>query len=408
MSVVQRAFTALVSAVMVSLWLAASGLAQANPPATPPAENAQTLQDILDRQAAQKAAQKDTRKQTSPSGPADLSAGIAGQYGTTVTPSNSQLWERLRFGTANVSTPARGAPASVVIQDGGMWWLSLRRGPVTEYGLMLLGGMLVLLALFYLIRGRIRVPGGFSGTKILRFTFIERLAHWLLAGSLVLLALTGLFQLTGRRWIIPLIGKEPFATLAHYSKWVHNNVAWAFIVGLVLVFVMWVWHNIPSKVDLVWLAKGGGLIGKGHPPARKFNAGQKLIFWAVIVLGGSVAVSGVSLLFPFEFHMFAWTFDKLNALGVPGLLGMQPFPTDLVPQEEMQFAQLWHSIVAFGLIAVILAHIYIGTIGMEGAFDAMGRGEVDLNWARQHHDLWVEEMDERDKQDEASRASPAE
>jgi formate dehydrogenase subunit gamma len=181
-------------------------------------------------------------------------------------------------------------------------------------------------------------------------------------------------------------------------------VAWAFIAGLVMIFVMWVVHNIPNRTDLVWLSKGGGLLfGHAHPPAKKFNAGQKIIFWSVVLFGGSIALTGVSLLFPFELPLFAKSFEWLNALGVPGWVGMEPLPTVLAPQEEMQLAQAWHAILAFVLMAIVFAHIYIGSVGMEGAFDAMGTGEVDEAWAEQHHSIWLEEL----KQAEAAK-SPAE
>jgi formate dehydrogenase subunit gamma len=159
------------------------------------------------------------------------------------------------------------------------------------------------------------------------------------------------------------------------------------------VTVLWIAHNIPNRHDLKWLAVGGGLFSKGvHPPARKFNAGQKLIFWAVVVLGISISASGLSLLFPFDLPMFAGTFRIINDLGLPGLFGFDPLPATLLPHEEMQLAQIWHAIIAFLFIAIILGHIYIGSIGMEGAFEAMGSGEVDEQWAREHHGLWVEEV----------------
>jgi formate dehydrogenase subunit gamma len=162
----------------------------------------------------------------------------------------------------------------------------------------------------------------------------------------------------------------------------------------VVIFFMWVAHNLPNRTDLKWLAMGGGIFKKGvHPPAKKFNAGQKLIFWSVIVLGASISASGLSLLFPFEMPMFAATFAKMNALGLTEMLGMEPLRTVLAPQEEMQLAQLWHTIVSCVLIVIIIAHIYIGSVGMEGAYDAMGSGEVEEQWAREHHSLWLDEIE---------------
>ena len=166
------------------------------------------------------------------------------------------------------------------------------------------------------------------------------------------------------------------------------------MLGLVMTFCLWVRHNIPNKLDLIWLSKGGGLFSKhSHPSAKKFNAGQKIVFWMVMILGGSVSASGLSLLFPFEFPMFAKTFALINSTQIPVLFGFTDLPTTLLPHEEMQYAHVWHSIVAFVMMAAIMAHIYIGSVGMEGAYDAMGDGNVDLEWAKQHHDLWVEEVE---------------
>ena len=165
----------------------------------------------------------------------------------------------------------------------------------------------------------------------------------------------------GRTLIAPYLGKDFNSALLIGSKFIHNNVSWAFMIALVMIFFMWVWHNIPNRTDLVWIMQAGGIIGKKHPPAKKFNAGQKVIFWSVILLGASISASGLSLLFPFELPMFAKTFVLLNDVGAPGWIGMAPLPTELAPQEEMQLAQTWHAIVGFVLMGIILAHIYIGT-----------------------------------------------
>ncbi len=168
------------------------------------------------------------------------------------------------------------------------------------------------------------------------------------------------------------------------------------MIALVAVFALWVVQNIPDRTDWNWLKRGGGIFGGGHVPARKFNAGQKMIFWVVIVGGTSVSLSGLSMLFPFELPMFAKTFGWINATGLPGLFGGE-LNTALAPQEEMQYAQMWHSIVSFGMIAVIFAHIYLGSVGMEGAYDAMGDGHVEEQWAREHHSIWAEQaIAERD------------
>lgn len=301
-----------------------------------------------------------------------------------------------------------------------MNWTEFREGPLRTYGGWLLLGTIGLLVLFYLIRGRIMIDAGPSGMTILRFKAIERFAHWLLAGSFILLGLTGLFTLYARLVIgrpesglsdeASIMARQDGAwleTMLVGAKWIHNNVSWAFMLAIVMVFVLWVVHNIPNRTDLNWIAKGGGIFTKSHPPAKKFNAGQKLIFWSVIILGGSISASGLSLLFPFELPMFAKTFAILNATGLPELVGYGTLPETLTPHAEMQFAQLWHAIVSFVLMAIVIAHIYIGSVGMQGAYDAMGTGEVDINWAKEHHSLWVEEVQSKEKSAPES-ATPAE
>ncbi|MDJ0821352.1 MAG: formate dehydrogenase subunit gamma [Paracoccaceae bacterium] len=353
---------------------------------------AQTLEDILRRQQG---------LEVDPRGEAligdDTAAGMAQQLGTLGGASDSEVWRALRYGYDGVEVSAGGPVARVLMQDGGMAWYEFRSGPLATYGGWLLLGTIGALLLFYLLRGRIMVDGEKTGRTVTRFQAFERFSHWLLAGSFILLGFTGLFVKYGRDYIAPYLGKEFNATLLEASKYIHNNVSWAFMIALVFVFFLWVWHNIPNRHDITWFAQAGGIVGSKHPPAKKFNAGQKIIFWSVIILGGSISASGLSLLFPYELPMFAKTFVILNDIGVPGWLGMAPFPIEMSPQEEMQFAQAWHAIVSFVLMAIIIAHIYIGSVGMEGAYDAMGSGEVDEAWAEQHHSLWLEELREKEK-----------
>lgn len=362
-----------------------------DPEAGPAAEGA--LADILARQEALAQSGRD---------PGALP-------GTDVGDRDAEMWGAIRHDEADVTTVVRTPAATTLIQTGGIGWQEFRAGALSLWGAVALAATAGLLALFYAIRGRIRIEGPRTGRRILRFTAVERFGHWLLGGSFILLAITGFLVLFGRAAIIPWLGHEAYAPIAQASKWVHNNVSWAFMLGLVIAFVAWVRHNIPSRVDLAWIRQGGGFIGSGHPAAHKFNAGQKAIFWAVIIGGTSISASGLSLLFPFELPMFAKTFGLMNATGIPGLLGM-PLPTDLAPQEEMQLAQAWHTIVAFLLSAVAIAHIYIGSIGMEGAYDAMGSGTVDETWAREHHSLWVEELEAEGRTPHAPHAAahPAE
>ena len=366
---------------------------------------AQTLEDILARQRGEGI--NDTFRRDNTGSP-DSAAGIAQQLGTLGGSSDPELWRALRYGSADITVSSGGEVAAVLVQDGGMWWLDFRRTTLTEWGGYFLLGVIGALVAFFLLRGRIRVDAPKTGRTVVRFQAIERFAHWLLAGSFILLGLTGLLTLFGRTVLIPAFGREANSFILIASKWVHNNAAWAFMVGLVMIFAFWVWHNLPDRTDLKWIAQFGGIIGSKHPPAKKFNAGQKVIFWSVVILGASISASGLSLLFPFEIPMFAKTFAILNDLGITGLLGLDPLPTELTPQEEMQYAQLWHAIVSFALMGIIIAHIYIGSLGMEGAFDAMGTGEVDEAWAHQHHSIWLEDVKAADKGERATGdATPA-
>ena len=368
---------------------------------------AQTLEDIMARQDALRVDDSERRAQTG--GDPREQGGLGVASGA----SDPDLWRAVRYDTANLTSQQRGPATTTLIQTFGMDWLAFRAGPLKFWGAVAMGGMLALLLLFYLIRGRIRLEHPRTGRTVLRFRAFERFSHWVLAVSFILLALTGLLVLFGRTVIIPTFGREAWAPVAIASKWIHNNVSWAFMIALAVVFVLWVVHNLPSRTDLRWLARGGGMLGGGHPPAKKFNAGQKLLFWAVIILGASISVSGLSLLFPFEFHFFADTFAKLNAVGLPQAVGLGELRTDLSPQEEMGYAVAWHGIIAFVLIVIAMGHIYIGTIGMEGAFDAMGSGEVDEEWAREHHSIWAEKaIAEREARRRGARrgtaATPAE
>ena len=302
--------------------------------------------------------------------------------------SDTDLWKYVRNGNAG-TTQMKDELSAVMIQSEGDNWRALRNGPVSMFGGIGLAGIIALLFVFFLYRGKIKVDSGLSGDTILRFATLDRFAHWLMAGSFVLLALTGLNILYGRYVLIPILGPELFSSITVGGKYIHNYLSFAFMIGLALAFILWVKHNIPTKIDWQWLKMGGGIFKAGmHPPAKKFNAGQKMIFWITMIGGLSVSMSGIALMFPFETSMFSETFALLNIFGLD-------LPTNLTAMQEQQYNQLWHGVVSLGLMIMIIAHIYIGSVGMEGALDAMNSGKVDRNWAKEHHNLWVKEEDEK-------------
>ncbi len=391
-----RSFLALIVMIMLLVGTGAGVLAQASDsadsadPVRTHTGGAQTLEDIM---ARQRGVLIDDSFRRDAIGNPDQAAAKSDQLGTLGGASDAEFWRAFRYGEADITTAVTGPAVTVVIQDGGMRWLELRRGPLPKYGGYLMLGMMALILLFYLLRGRIMIEGEKTGEVVLRFKLLERIAHWSMAIPFILLSVTGLVLLFGRTVFIPLFGKEAFSLIATIGKFVHNYIAWVFMAALVLSFFLWAWKNLPDRHDLPWLLKGGGLFSKGvHPSSNKFNAGEKVIFWSVMVLGFLISLTGLSLIFPFEIQFFAGLYGFVNELGLPQLLGMAELGTNLAAQEEMQLAHLWHVIVAFVFMTIIIAHIYLGSVGMEGALDSMTKGTVDVQWAKEHHDLWYEEV----------------
>ncbi len=267
--------------------------------------------------------------------------------------------------------------ASVLIQPAGRTWDYFHQVLLRWGGAIVILGTIALLGIAYLIMGRMRISAGRSGKTIVRFKAFERFSHWLTAVSFVVLGLTGLNITFGKAVLLPLIGPQAFSSLSEIAKYVHNFTSFSFVTGLFLIIVIFFKDNLPRKVDLEWIKQGGGFIKKKHASAGRFNAGEKLVYWLSLGAGIAVSVSGFLLLFPF-------------------------YGTNIL---DMQLALVVHAIVAVLFVALILGHIYIGTLGMEGAFEAMGTGEVDLNWAKEHHDLWFAQQ--LAKQSPADREQPS-
>jgi formate dehydrogenase subunit gamma len=251
----------------------------------------------------------------------------------------------------------------VIEQPMGREWRQFHEVWLHWIGAIAVLGMLAVLTIFYLVRGMVRIQSGRSGIKIVRFSAFERFVHWMTATCFIILAVSGLNITFGKAILLPLMGPSAFSAWSLGAKYAHNFISFPFILGVILIFFMWLAGNIPNRVDLVWFKRGGGIVGHDQPPAYRFNGGQKAVYWIVVVGGTAAAVSGYLLMFPFYGTTIA----------------------------GMQIAQMVHGVVAVLFIAVMLAHIYIGTIGMEGAFEAMGNGTVDLKWAEEHHSLWVQE-----------------
>jgi formate dehydrogenase subunit gamma len=292
--------------------------------------------------------------------------GAAAQQPNSVNPTanavhEDQLLQQLKTIQGRGSIP--DIKSYTIEQPAGRDWRHFHEVTLRWIGAIAILGILGVLIVFYLVRGMVRLESGRSGTTIVRFNAAERFVHWMTAACFVALALSGLNVSFGKRLLLPLMSPEAFTAWSEWAKYAHNYLSFPFTLGVVLIFLMWIGGNIPNRIDLEWLKRGGGMIGHDHPPAERFNAGQKMIYWIVVLGGAAIAVSGYMLIFPF-------------------------YGTDI---ETMQSAEMAHGIIAMLFIAAMLGHIYIGTIGMEGAFEAMGQGTVDVNWAKEHHSLWLEE-----------------
>jgi formate dehydrogenase subunit gamma len=289
------------------------------------------------------------------------------QQRQAVQPLNNQpVWKEVRSGQPQV-TSLPGRETNVLIQPQGQTWRAMRV-PIATAGGVLIGAVLLVLMGYYAWRGPIGLHGNPSGRLIERFTPVKRMAHWSMGITFVILAITGLILTFGKSLLLPIIGYTLFSWLATLSKNLHNFVGPIFSVALLVFILLFIKDNIPKAYDGQWLAKFGGMLdrsGKAHVPSGKFNAGEKGLFWIlVVVLGITLVVTGYILNFP--------NFDQTRS--------------------TMQNANLIHLIA--GLLGAAMAsfHIYLGTVGMKGAFEAMRYGYVDETWAKEHHEYWYNDV----------------
>jgi formate dehydrogenase subunit gamma len=280
---------------------------------------------------------------------------------TASSVNEQQLLREMRIISGRGSIP--DVKSYNIEQPAGRDWRSFHEVTLHWIGGIAILGMIALLVVFYLVRGMVRIESGRSGRTLVRFSAFERTVHWMTATCFIALALTGLNITFGKDLLLPLIGPQAFADWSQWGKYAHNYLSFPFTLGVIAIFLMWLAGNLPSRLDLEWLKEGGGMVGDRHPAAGRFNAGQKMVYWVVVLGGTAIAASGYLLMIPF-------------------------YGTDIA---GMQWIEMIHGTIAVLFVAVMIAHIYIGTIGMEGAFEAMGDGRVDVNWAKEHHSVWLEE-----------------
>ena len=290
---------------------------------------------------------------------------------------NAPVWRNVQSGApASTSLPGREtdiliqAPARFPGQDvsstAGEAWRQFRNGPVTFYGGWLIVGVAVVILLFYAWKGSLKLHEPPTGRLIRRFSTLEMIVHWTLAISFCTLAISGLIMLFGKHVLLPVMGYTLFAWLTMLAKNAHNFIAPLFIASAAAMIVLFLRDNLPRRYDLRWLANAWGYMsGRKHVPTGRFNAGEKVWFWLGVV-GLSIAMSwsGLVLLFP--------NFDQTRAV--------------------MQDAWAVHAIASLVYMALSLGHIYLGTIGVAGTYGNMRNGWTDETWAREHHEIWYEEV----------------
>lgn len=292
--------------------------------------------------------------------PAVAQQGLSTSDPSAHVPTEQQLLQKLHRIQGLGTIP--DVRSYVIEQPAGRQWELFHETYLYWIAAVAIIGIFLLLAGFYLWRGSLHF-GVRSGRKILRFTAFERFVHWLTATCFVLLAVSGLNVTFGKKLLLPVVGHDAFSAWSQAVKYAHNYLSFPFTMGVVLMFLMWLANNLPTRVDIEWIKKGGGMFGGEEPAAYKFNAGEKLIFWIVVIGGAGAAITGNILLFPF-------------------------YGTNVA---NMQLAQIVHSVVGVLYIAAMLVHVYMGTLGMEGAFEGMATGDVDVNWAKVHHLLWYQD-----------------
>ena len=279
----------------------------------------------------------------------------------------ANYWRAVRDGSRGYTSASGPYTTNVLIQNGGQNWREVRNGPISTYTPWILAVSVLGIGLLYFIRGPSRLEHRPSGATVERWSLPERVMHWYTATLFILMAITGLSLLFGRAIIIPWLGLEGFGAYAAFAVALHNYLGPFFIVGVLLELISWFRYNIPNQTDVEWFKQGGGILKRTHPSAGRMNGGEKAWYWIIATFGVAVCISGLVLDFP--------NFGQ--------------------SREAMQLANVIHAVSAMIWLAVALGHMYIGTLGTEGALEGMTTGYVSVEWAKQHHNLWYEEVSRR-------------
>jgi len=261
----------------------------------------------------------------------------------------ADFWRQVRQGEAGYTT-SHSPEHGVLISKPGETWFILKEKWMSPAGAVAIFGSIAMVVLAYIAVGPLMLSKPRTGRKLNRWSRSDRALHWSMAFTFLTLAFSGLMLVYGK----------------YFLK--------------MLVLLKWWRKSIFNKVDMQWFIKLGGMVGKHkgtHPSAGFSNAGEKAIYWLLIVFGTFAAISGLVLDFP----IFGQT------------------------RRDMEWANLIHMFSALILICGFIFHIYIGLFGMEGALEGMVTGKVDETWAKEHHDLWYEEVKRRGEIEEMSTPS---
>lgn len=210
-----------------------------------------------------------------------------------------------------------------------------------------------------------------------RYTPNERSNHWITAICFVLLALSGLALFhPALYWLTALFGGGPWTRILHPFIGVVM-----FVSFLVLVIRFW-HHNFLDANDRQWVRQMGDVVNNREerlPPVGRYNAGQKLLFWVLVI--------------------------SMLCLLLTGLVMWRAYFSHLFPIGIVRLASLLHAFFGFVIVCAIIVHIY-AAIWVKGSIKAMTRGTVSYAWARRHHRGWYGEVVERESALARDRAAP--
>jgi formate dehydrogenase subunit gamma len=203
---------------------------------------------------------------------------------------------------------------------------------------------------------------GESAERIMRYTFVERVIHWIAGLAYIYVLGTGLaFWTPVLFWIADLVGGAPIARFWH--PWF--GLLW--FAAVLWMYGAWRGDMRTTGADRAWAKRVGDYIrneDENLPPIGRFNIGQKQFFWVMFYGGIALVLSGVAMWFINDIP-WSWRWVRYAAV-------------------------LVHAVAALLTIGGFILHVYMGTAMVRGGFTSIIRGEVSGGWARMHHRLWYE------------------